>query len=674
MELFTYLMAKNDHNTSVKKDLFSYLLGKNQSGTYTDYSGTSLSINNTKKAKMKVNLLGNTSQTGTPTPDNPIPVNVVSGDNEVVVTGKNILDLTNGTYSNNGITAIVNNGEITLNGKATGGASVIVIDLINVIASSLGTLTKSLNPTGTYTGIQTSLRGSDKSNVGLYTDDASNRSETLTGDAYYLRIQVNENVSVNCTLKAQVELGSTATSYEPYQSSTYPINLPVENLFTNNIYNDLDVSSSATLQENGYYLISFVSSKTLLDGEFKPNTQYTISCMAYGSNNANCGVLGFNYTDSTSEVKAINQTTPFKYIFTSAPGKTIQSIKVTYGSYKDTYIKDLQLEPGTKANHYTPYGTTPIEMCDINDNRDKFIRNSGKNLFDESELLNVSGWSYSNNYYTGYINNLRTYMLDWQPTTYKENTRYLLKFTSYGAITTGNGRFVITYTDNTVDNISLGRTSSPETTYFITDEGKTVSRIDVDYSSGHIIYITNLMLAESSEDIPYEPYGNGDWYLEKHIGKETFTGANTENWNKYTTTDSQGNTYGFNIDLSARPFQSTDTHNFALSNRFIQVNRNSVSVVDTQGIYLGYNLSLYVKIDQSLVSGGTTENFKTYLSTHNTEVYYQLVSPTYTKIEGTLKDELDAVWRAYSYKGQTNISQINNDLPFELNVSVKVGS
>ena len=33
MELFTYLMAKNDHNTSVKKDLFSYLLGKNQSGT-----------------------------------------------------------------------------------------------------------------------------------------------------------------------------------------------------------------------------------------------------------------------------------------------------------------------------------------------------------------------------------------------------------------------------------------------------------------------------------------------------------------------------------------------------------------------------------------------------------------------------------------------------------------
>ena len=92
MELFTYLMAKNDHNTSVKKDLFSYLLGKNQSGTYTDYSGTSLSINNTKKGKMKVNLLGNTSQTGTPTPSLPIPINSVSGDNEVVVCGVNLFD------------------------------------------------------------------------------------------------------------------------------------------------------------------------------------------------------------------------------------------------------------------------------------------------------------------------------------------------------------------------------------------------------------------------------------------------------------------------------------------------------------------------------------------------------------------------------------------------------
>ena len=52
-------------------------------------------------------------------------------------------------------------------------------------------------------------------------------------------------------------------------------------------------------------------------------------------------------------------------------------------------------------------------------------------------------------------------------------------------------------------------------------------------------------------------------------------------------------------------------------------------------------------------------------------------SPTYTKITGTydtLASQLEAVWRANSYKGQTNISQVNDDLPFNLIVKVKVKS
>ena len=112
MDLFTYLMNKNDNN--VPGDLFSSLLGNGQSGTYQTFTGTSISANNTKKGKMKINLLGNTSQTGTPTPSTPIPVNVVSGDNEVVVCGKNLLSLPNiSSYTTQGITCSVNNGIIT---------------------------------------------------------------------------------------------------------------------------------------------------------------------------------------------------------------------------------------------------------------------------------------------------------------------------------------------------------------------------------------------------------------------------------------------------------------------------------------------------------------------------------------------------------------------------------
>ena len=48
----------------------------------------------------------------------------------------------------------------------------------------------------------------------------------------------------------------------------------------------------------------------------------------------------------------------------------------------DYEITNIQVEVGTKANHYTPYGTTPIKMCDIGDYEDGFVRTSGKNLFD----------------------------------------------------------------------------------------------------------------------------------------------------------------------------------------------------------------------------------------------------------------------------------------------------
>lgn len=54
--------------------------------------GTSLTLDDTRVGKIKSTLKGNTEQTGTPTPSSPIPVNVVSGDNEINVTGRNLLE------------------------------------------------------------------------------------------------------------------------------------------------------------------------------------------------------------------------------------------------------------------------------------------------------------------------------------------------------------------------------------------------------------------------------------------------------------------------------------------------------------------------------------------------------------------------------------------------------
>ena len=56
----------------------------------TTGTGTTLSLTPTLKGKLVLDLKGNTSQDGTPTPDNPVDINVVSGDNSITICGKNL--------------------------------------------------------------------------------------------------------------------------------------------------------------------------------------------------------------------------------------------------------------------------------------------------------------------------------------------------------------------------------------------------------------------------------------------------------------------------------------------------------------------------------------------------------------------------------------------------------
>ena len=60
-------------------------------------------------------------------------------------------------------------------------------------------------------------------------------------------------------------------------------------------------------------------------------------------------------------------------------------------------------------------------------------------------------------------------------------------------------------------------------------------------------------------------------------------------------------------------------------------------------------------------------DFKTWLSTHNTIVYYVLETPTYTLLNDTLQTQLNNIQYALAYDTQTNISQTNTDLPFIIN-------
>jgi hypothetical protein len=78
----------------------------------------------------------------------------------------------------------------------------------------------------------------------------------------------------------------------------------------------------------------------------------------------------------------------------------------------------------------------------------------------------------------------------------------------------------------------------------------------------------------------------------------------------------------------------------------------------------GNNTSINIMLGDTSID--TNVQFSNWLSTHNTKVYYVLETPVYKLLPNTLQEQLNNIVK--SYKSQTNITQENEGLPFELDV------
>ena len=190
-------------------------------GTDTLYSnfpkvsgeGTSLTLNNTYQAPMRNNLKGNTSQTGTPTPTSPIPVNVVSGDNDVRVCGVNLFDVNE--FENQLVT-----------GKILNDNGVEVTDVSSTYSKYL--IPVKANETFYRKGAwqRMYVYNSKKQLISRGTGVSGfNSAYTPTEDGY-IGFQISNSYWENNKGQEQVNLGNSALSYEPYQGNTYNIDLP----------------------------------------------------------------------------------------------------------------------------------------------------------------------------------------------------------------------------------------------------------------------------------------------------------------------------------------------------------------------------------------------------------------------------------------------------------------
>ena len=273
MDLFTYLMAKKGHNTH--RDLFSYLLGKNAggSGTYTTFSGTSLNISNTLKAKIKNFMLNSTelTQDGTPTPDTPQDIHAITGSNNVKISDgveeQNYpIDLSSKNLFNDklrqGVTAY-NTGEYS--NSAT-----------RITSTNWITL-----PSGTYT-INAIANNNKSLKISLVTFDTNDTFYNIVGVSgnwlslpctfttdvtLKLKLNVsysdNSNITINEIKNVQVEEGSTATNYEPYYNLEYcKIGDYADQIFKNTTDSEF---YDSTLELNEWYLKKNIG-KIVLNG------------------------------------------------------------------------------------------------------------------------------------------------------------------------------------------------------------------------------------------------------------------------------------------------------------------------------------------------------------------------------------------------------------------------
>lgn len=397
------------------------------------------------------------------------------------------------------------------------------------------------------------------------------------------------------------------------------------------------------------------SNKTVIfKGE--PNTTYTISKTLgdrfrvglYNSILSENGTYVFDTNairnDSATSITITTTSTNY-YIY-------IQIFET--GNLEQT-LATIQIEKGSSSSSYTPYVSQtypinlPFELCKIGDYQDRIFKSSGKNLFNPS--VATQNCTVNNGVITITSNSTDVYIQG--AYSYTEANKFLtLEAGNYYIKSTNSNVRVTLYGEGGfgLDTSSTQPVNVSSTTKF--------GGIRIRSSSSLQNVSFGIML--STEDTMFEPYGT-DWYKYGAIGKVVLDGSES-GW----SADSQR--YKITNIINGKAYSTFDVNTpLAYSNYFKW--KNGLSGVFVYGAfwYLTNGKDLSMQKDEN-PNTTTLATFKTWLSTHNTTVYYVLATPTYTKItDNTLLGQLEAIKK--SYNEQTNVSQTSNDLPFILDIT-----
>jgi len=166
----------------------------------------------------------------------------------------------------------------------------------------------------------------------------------------------------------------------------------------------------------------------------------------------------------------------------------------------------------------------------------------------------------------------------------------------------------------------------------------------------------------------YQDYiykNNGNWYVHKETWKITFDGS--ESWY-------------YNSNNKNLLFTNDGTSYFPAGTTYVGYSDGGVVVCPyfverqagqgtSKGDIWASSPNLCVVNWDGLTNFDSSTNFKSWLSTHNMDVYYQLSTPTDTQItDATLISQLNAVSSAALYEGNTDITVTSSNLAGEIDI------
>lgn len=577
-------------------------------------------------------------------------------------TGKNLLNITSTGGTNNGITYTINDDKsVTLNGATTDAVSQLILNIMTI-------------PNGTYC-----LNGTNTANVymriwsetqqkEIYKSVNSGSFEITNNDVCQIQIYIHKGVTCNnVIIYPQLELGSTATSYEPYTGGIASPNpeYPQEPKFVGDIGQNLfNASKLPTKSQGGATVTNNGDGSFTISGSGTLTSDFS-NLYAY-SHDETIKLLkaGNIYLKSTTSVPragmGIYVDGKVKYVITDTGKTTISQEDLNnpttylylslYGAINTTItpitIKPMLYQDGN--GEYRPFSETPKYYLD-------FVT-SGKNLFNINGNVNVDGYSkeqkttntVENGVLTCNVNGARNHGVGQRLYGLKGKTISVsAKLKSLGEATIGN----IYIYESSGAYKAVSNATALDTVFAINNYTCQTDDIVVAFSGtgGTGVQFYDIMVNYGAKFVDYEPFTgfetttvelnqplrelpNGvkdtieNGVVTRRVGEITFDGSSDESWNfdttyKYAAIGINGVT-GYNIGVKN-----------ILCDKLYVLNSNGSISGSTNVIRYGSsdnnNKILYVRIDDTITS---VSEFKTWLQSNPITVWYELATPTTEQI------------------------------------------